>query len=76
MTINMMQLSRQQIIDAMDRGGYNDVDFLSHKYLSTSVNRNGHVCTCYQIRYWDDEGEVDTGFLYIERRGDELFGDF
>ena len=74
----MTQLTRREILQAFDRSGYSEVEFVSHKFFSTSVRSNGNVCSCYDIKFRnEDTGELDHGRLYIERRADGLlYGEF
>ena len=76
MKMNMVQLSRREIKEAFKRNGYESLDFLSHRFYSTSINSIGRTVACYEISYYDDDGNDAIGHLYIERRGNELYGEF
>jgi hypothetical protein len=70
---DIQNLNETEIHDAFARSGYSEVQFLSHRFLS--INRSG--AAVYEITFYNDEGEDDSGFLFIERKADGLlYGEF
>lgn len=77
--INLANLTKKQIQAAFDNAGYSDVDFRTHSFKCTSVDRMGRPVSCYNITFFNDEtGNVEPASLYVhlEQSDGKLYGEF
>jgi len=69
---DMTNLTDRQIKAAFENSGYSDVEFTHQRFIK--MTDKGWAV--YAVSFENEDGQDDSGYLYIQKRGEELYGEF
>lgn len=78
MTQDLTNLSRDQVVEALQRAGYTDDEGIkSAKFTRTYSNEENGLVAVYVISFTDDDGKEAEGMVYIMKDSSgEIVGEY